>query len=61
MGMTRMEIPAGDADMTVEVLGSTIEVGVEDGAEGLYGQLDIEGAEQLIAALEAAIAQARRA
>jgi hypothetical protein len=60
MDMTRMEINAGDNDITVEVLKGAIEIGIEDGAEGLYGQLDVEAAEQLIVALEAAIAQARR-
>lgn len=54
-------VSAGDTDVTVEVCsGGVIEISVTDGAEAMYGALDVEAAEQLIAMLERAVAQARR-
>lgn len=54
-----MTVPAGDIDVTLEVCGGVIEVGATDGAEAMYGQLDEDGAEQLIEALQAALRQLR--
>lgn len=54
-------VSAGDTDITVQVCtGGVIEVSVTDGAEAMYGVLDVEAAEQLIALLEQAVAQAQR-
>lgn len=54
-------VSAGDTDITVQVCGGgVIELGVTDGDEAMYGVLGVEAAEELIAMLERAVAQARR-
>jgi hypothetical protein len=58
---TQVVSAGDDMDITVEVCtGGVIEVGLTDGAEAMYGVLDIKQAEELIAMLERAVAQARR-
>jgi hypothetical protein len=53
-------VSAGETDVTVQVCGNEIELGITDDVEAMYGSLDADDVETLIAALTAALAQLRR-